>query len=169
MSKFKVGDRVRIVRSGNDSKYWCDHEVGSVHTVEMVYESGDYEVDFQTMHPNDIEPITHTHTLTPGKIYTMASGRKCKIIYVEDGFAYGFHLHDNGAHGKTAYCWDMSGEYQNALECDRVDYRIVFEPVRETVYTYHSIWNGDKFKYKVSVDMVDGTPDWSTATVTPCD
>ena len=145
MSKFKVGDKVRVLRGGSDAHYWCSHSAGDVCTVEGVLAGGDYEVDYQIMHTDDIELIP-TPRFKVGEAYrTRAHGDNYKCINVnEDGSA---HLAFDTR--TPAYVWDADGRSLSLSS----EWDIVFPPVveRKTVI--------------VSVDYKDGVPDWSTAAV----
>lgn len=168
MSKFKVGDRVRVIAN----EYGHEFDIGEVVTIIKVcpddYQAESDDGDAWWVIASELLPVPQVNTLTPGQTYTSANGNKWECIFVRDGKAWLVGVFDGNAEG-SAYDFDVDGTASWVMEYDRAAYSIVFEPVRETVYTHNSIWNGGKFKYKVSVDMVDGTPDWSTAKVTPCD
>lgn len=163
MSKFKVGDRVRVIVSGEDAEYWHSHEVGDIVEIEKVYVDGDYEASNQTMMPHWIEPAP-TNTLTVGETYTSANGNKWECIFVRDGRAWLVGMYDGKAEG-SAYCFDVDGTASWTAERDRAAYNIVFEPVRETGSRWVDI-HGQTVC--ITFDLINGTPDWSTAKVTPC-
>ena len=41
MSKFKVGDKVRVVRGRDESTYWCAYKEGDIHEITDAYAGGD--------------------------------------------------------------------------------------------------------------------------------
>lgn len=168
-----MGDRVRIIAN----EYGHEFDIGEVVTIVKVC-ADDYQAkcddgEVWWVIASELIPAPQHNTITTGQTYTMASGRKMRVIHIEDGKAFGVFLNDNGtASLNSAYTWDMDGEYQNAVAGVRDEYRIVFEPVRETVTQEFGPLDGINYFHgnvKVSIETINGTPDWSTAKVTPCD
>lgn len=158
MSKFKVGDRVRIVKNTACSSNMIG-DVGIV--VEArgevckvdVYGRGNFS-NWSCM--SDLEIATPTRTLTPGQTYTARNGSRHVCIYVDGGNAW---MLSDGGGNTPAYVWTIDGKSISLNS----EWDIVFEPVRETVSfeidTYHGIVG-------LEYQTINGTPDWSTAKVT---
>ena len=166
MSRFKVGDKVRVLRGGSDAHYWCSHSAGDVCTVECVLDvctvecvlaGGDYEVDYQIMHTDDIELIP-TPRFKVGETYqTRAHGDNYKCINVnEDGSAHlSFDAHT------PAYVWDADGRSVSFGS----DWDVVFPPVVST--HYHKVYaHGEERETRYN--LVDGKVDWSSLEILPC-
>ena len=161
MSKFKVGDRVRILRDGDECTYWCEYSKGDVHEVTHVYHTGDYEVGWQTMHPNDIEPVT-TYPFTIGQTYQSKNGNKWECIAIKGNVVWLAGDYGNGAEG-SAYAFELDGT-PICLGSDADRYRIVFAPVVTHHDHYAETKHGDVV---IDYDVIDGKPDWDNAKVTP--
>lgn len=106
-----------------------------------------------------------------GGEYTGENGNGWKCIAVEGEFAY--MIMDGG--GTPAYRWTLAGVSRDLGD----DFNIKFAPDVKTVAVAGSInqWLGiDEFitvykytgdhKFNMTVDFIDGKPDWSTAKVT---
>lgn len=128
MTEFKVGDKVRVLRGGDDAEYWNCYEEGDILEITDAYNSGDYKVGHQIMHPNDIEHITQESTLTVGKTYTSANGDKWECIAVNGDTAWMADVYSGGVSG-VAYQFHVDG----TPVCLLHQYRIVFVPERKTV------------------------------------
>lgn len=171
MSKFKVGDRVRILHTDYSD---TGLEVGSVHEVK--------EAEYGYVGLVSIGPLNKgmalcfldeeveiapapTHTLTPGQTYTSANGNKWECIFVRDGKAWLVGVYEGKAEG-SAYDFDVDGTASWVIESERAPYNIVFEPVRETVTLYvpDPAYNLS-FKPFATLETVNGEPDWTTAKV----
>lgn len=187
MSKFKVGDRVVVVANSNahyfdigeevtingyderEDEYWCENDDRDAWWVKA-----DEAVSVVSSAPN---------TLTLGQPYTSENGHKweCVGIKGEEAWLAGIYRGEYG----TAYRFKLDGtpiclSYGSGAN----DYRIVFEPVRETVtipflpsvdhkgewWSANSLSEVDHvacggYSCKVTVETIDGKPDWSTAKV----
>lgn len=193
MSKFKVGDRVRVigpVRSAVELRGEWEVEdllVGQVgtNTTEQ-YRGPLVKIDGYWFGSDAVELVsdTPTNTLTQGQTYTSANGNKWECIFVRDGKAWCVGVHDGKAEG-SAYDFDIDGTASWAIECNRDVYNIVFDPERETVtrYVTYVDYGGAKSGFyhelggyggktattlAITFDLINGTPNWSTAKVTPC-
>lgn len=170
MSKFKVGDRVRIVHTDYENE---GLDVGTTHEImgtdrNLVVLEGNMSgwLNFFT---EEVELVTAapTNTLTVGKTYTSANGNKWECLAVKGDTAWlaGVYGEELGA----AYRFKVDGT-PVCLETASEKYRIVFEPVRETVklYVQDTEYN-IAFKDFGTVELINGTPDWSTAKVEACE
>lgn len=163
MSKFKVGDRVRIV--GN--KAGSDNKIGDVGVVSKIGVTDcRVQVDGGPSTSNwslydDLVPIP-TNTLTPGQTYTSRNGKKWECIFVRDGKAWLVGVYGGKAEG-SAYDFDVDGTASWAGDSA---YNIVFEPVRTT--HYHKVFaHGEERNTKY--DVVDGRVDWDSLEILPCE
>ena len=173
MSKLKVGDKVRVVRVRDESTYWCAYKEGDIHEITYAYGGGDFEVGWQRMHPNDIEPI-HQNTLQVGQTYTSENGDKWECIFVRNGKAWMAGVFDGVVEG-SAYMFNIDG---TNISQGGGTYNIKWGPKRETVtraidYVDGGFFNGDHNvsgeELSITFDIIDGKPDWTKAKVTPCD
>ena len=168
----------RIEGCGN-VRFVCDSPEGDF---IAYYESGKCCIDWieADLVSEYVEPTTKpTYHFTIGQTYTSANGSKWECIFVRDGKAWLVGVYDGVAEG-SAYAFDIDGTASWACNAD--EYRIVFEPVRETVTVRGNVYtgtNGSKYlasghgergdNINITFDLINGTPDWSTAKVTPCD
>lgn len=190
MSKFKVGDKVRVIGNSDPKHYFNVGDVVIVkYTPRYVEERGEItlvgqltwnaegETGTQYLSLCDIEPITLTDTFTIGQTYKTAGSQNVTCIALrEDGGMFGVF----GDGSTSAYGWDKEGNYLCAPAPDCAKYKINLGPVRETVTVEGSFhlcvdgkhktlhhYIGDN-KFTMSIDKVDGKFDWTTAKVTPC-
>ena len=170
MKTVKVGDKVRVVACKSRHQF----DVGSVVTVTGVI--GDLIVATDGivewyLNPLDYEPIA-PGPIVVGDEYTSENGIEWKCIYVDGDYAWLTSEIERSA----AYVFNTDGTNisQCGGECD-----IKFAPVAETVTVDGSInkrYDSDGFityhrcigdhKFNMTVDFIDGKPDWSTAKVT---
>ena len=116
--------------------------------------------------------LVKSNTLTVGKTYTSKNGHEWLCIAVNGEYAH-MRMPDNPA--SSAYCFKADGTNisQGGGEWD-----IKFEPVRESIEVHGSFDRashpdyitlhhdmGDH-KFIMTIDMVDGEPDWSSAKLT---
>lgn len=126
-----------------------------------------------------------SNTLQVGKTYTSENGDKWECIFIRDGKAWMLGVYPDGASG-SAYDFDIDGTASWAGGHGSAGYNIKWEPKRETVtipatyvvtdcgrrsmFSGHIGYIGDEvIKVSITIDTIDGTPDWETAKVTPCD
>lgn len=174
MSKFKVGDKVKIVGNSNPMHHFAIGDVVDVTSLSGYGEYGEIELrgrcawqepgetSTQYLSMSDIEPVTPTTTFTIGQTYKTASGRDVTCIALrEDGGMFGVF----GTDRTSAYGWDGEGNYLCAVSSECPPYRIVFEPVVEWVHEDRELYG---IHLNIAFQVVDGVPDWSRAVVTPC-
>jgi len=113
-----------------------------------------------------------------GEIYeTAANGKKVKCLYIHPcGKMTGMFLY-GGDEVSSGYTWDSDGAYLDAPARDCPSYQIKFEPVRGKIrfdlnYDRGAIY-ADRYdligqNLNVTIETIDGKPDWSTARITPC-
>lgn len=189
MSKFRVGEKVKIVGNSNPMHHFAIGDVVEVTGLSGFCGYGEIELrgncawqepgetGIQYLSLSDIEPVTLTDTFTIGQTYKTASGRDVTCIALrEDGGMFGVF----GTGRTSAYGWDGGGNYLCAVPSECQPYRIVFEPVRETVTvegSFHHCTDGKHktlhhyvgdHKFNLTIDKMDGEFDWTTAKVTPC-
>lgn len=103
-----------------------------------------------------------------GGRYTSVNGNKWECIFIRDGVAWLAGVNRDGAVGGAAYRFNLDGTHI----CLNSSYDIKFEPGVEWVDTKGS-WakKGDPqhnhYQYRLRFPLIDGTPDWSQAKVTP--
>lgn len=128
-----------------------------------------------------------SNTLQVGQTYTSENGSEWECIFVRGGKAWMVGVYSGGAEG-SAYAFDIDGTASWASCAGDDGYNIKWVPKRETVsipflpskdnkgewwsansdsVTEHVGCGG--YSCRVTVDIIDGTPDWTTAKVTPCD
>lgn len=171
MGKVKVGDKVRVV--GNS----CFHgfEVGSIVTVLDTYNGGIIKVTDgiaeQYIQIDEYEPIAPALIVLGGE-YTSHNGHKWKCIFVDGDKAW--LAPEDLKSSAFVFKTDGSNISQGGKQWD-----IKFEPAVETVKfrggvrlgyldprTVHPDDPNSDHKFNMTVDFIDGTPDWSTAKVT---
>lgn len=174
MKTVKVGDRVRVVMD----TYGHEFSVGSVVTVTEAY--GDTVnatdgVENWFLCAAEYEPIVPNRIVVGGE-YTSENGNKWKCIHIDGDYAW---MAPEGM--KTAaYVFNTDG---TNISQGGGDYNIKFEPVVEWVDrmvsisdegSYHCGNNTDDPTYggfaqpvRIRFPLIDGTPDWSQAKVTP--
>lgn len=163
MSKFKVGDRVRILRSDYEG---CGLDVGTTHKVASISDTGDVYLegigpcnigDHLFFYEGELESVCG---FTIGQTYQTADrGEVTCIALREDGGMFGTM---NGS--DTAYSWNADGSYRCALPHECPPYRIVFEPVVTRHNHYAETKHGDVM---INYIVIDGKPDWTSAKVKP--
>lgn len=126
-----------------------------------------------------------SNTLQVGKTYTSENGSEWECIFVREGKAWMLGVYPDGASG-SAYDFDIDGTASWAGGHGSSGYNIKWGPKVESVSipaTYvvegggmRFIFNGhyeyeykEVFKVSITFELIDGTPDWSTAKVSPCD
>ena len=175
MSKFKVGDMVKIVHTDYS---WCGLDVGTVHEVVNIYEfgvelMGHYDDGYSHclyFSDYELEPVNQTNTLVVGGKYTSKNGDGWECIAVRGDTAWLSASDDSGPYG-AAYQFKTDGT--NISQCGG-DWDIAFTPREEWIDTRfsvgvsnHSAPDGvDNHVGRIRFKLVDGKPDWSTATVT---
>ena len=189
MSKFKVGDKVKIVGNSNPMHHFAIGDVVEVASLSGFDVYGEIELrghcawqepgetETQYLSLSDIEPVTPTTTFTIGQTYKTAGDRTVTCIALrEDGGMFGVF----GEGGTVAYGWDKEGNYLCAPAPDCGKYKINLGPVRETVTvegSFHLCGDGKHKtlhhdlgdnKFTMTIDKVDGKFDWTTAKVTRC-
>lgn len=103
-----------------------------------------------------------SNTLQVGKTYTSENGDKWECIFIRGGKAWLIGVFDGTAEG-SAYQFDIDG---TASWAGVDDYNIKWEPKRETLGERVDLYDNAVVVY---YDLIDGTPDWKTVKVTPCD
>jgi len=167
MNKYCVGDRVRILRSC----YGADNlQVGMVADVSRVrdecgillkgtYEEGDPQLlYFSSL---EVEPYTPSR-FEIGKTYKTAQHGEVICVYIHPN-GQALCLFDRH-HDKlnTAYVWNADGTYDSALPSSAGPYRIVFEPIIETVSEDVEIAGQD---VTIEYTVTDGVADMGTVKV----
>lgn len=114
-----------------------------------------------------------------GEIYERADGYKCKCIHIESDRAYCASFRDGEIFG-PAYMWTLDGEYLNATQSERANYRITFAPKVEWVKRaahYNQAGDGDFYSWhqknptdqdhnlNITFPLINGKPDWSQAKI----
>ena len=156
MSKFKVGDMVRV--TGNT----CAHgfENGSnIFIKEVVggyYFAYGINGESWAINDQDLEPAPTTR-FKVGETYTSQNGNAYKCINVnEDGSA---HLAFDAR--TPAYVWDADGRSLSLSS----EWDIVFPPVVST--HYHKVYaHGEERETRYN--LVDGKVDWSSLEILTC-
>lgn len=172
MSKFKVGDRVRI--TGRNGKLG-DHkfDIGQVVVLSsrekfhddndlrlIAWRSGEWYIDEEefVMADSVINTIQLNHQ------YTSKNGQKWECIAIKDGIAF----LSSGGEG-DAYRFLLNGE--NLSQGGGL-WDIKWEPVVEWVNTKGS-WakkgemHPNHYHYNIRFPLIDGKPDFTQANVTP--
>lgn len=188
VTKYRVGDKVRIVSGyGSHLKEGIISEIGDewafvaseLGLPQHTYETIDgYRVFNLHMDLSLIEPYPSTNTLTVGETYTSENGNTWECIAVKGDVAW---LASSLKGNSAAYTFKLDG----TPICLSVDsrYRITFAPKVETVtapwtpmmrddgtwWSRHAstiTYNPDHpHNLKITFDLINGTPDWSTAKV----
>ena len=170
MKTVKVGDKVRVVEDFTGYRF----EVGSIVTVTEVHinliKATDGIVTWH-LNPDEYEPIAPDLIVSGGE-YTSYNGHEWKCIFVDGDYAW---LAPDGLKS-AAYVFTTDG---TNISQGGGEWNIKREPVAETVTVEGSIdkrWDSDGFitfhemrgdhKFNMTVDFIDGKPDWSTAKVT---
>lgn len=109
------------------------------------------------------------NTLQVGQSYTSHNGSEWECIFVRDGKAWMIGVYSDGAHG-TAYVFNIEGTAEWAGGHGAEGYNIKWGPMRETVSIPFLPNKDNKGEWcYLTVETIDGTPDWTTAKVTPCE
>ena len=185
MSKFKVGDKFLVVDAG-DHYSVKNGDVVSLHEDDgswvKYYENKDGGVVL--IADDRLKPLSTTNTLQVGETYTSENGGEWDCIFVRDGKAWMVGVYSGDATG-FAYVFDIDGTASWA-GYGGGGYNIKWGPKRETVtiptthivyksgthrmYDGHSQYEGAEVNnMSITFDIIDGTTDWTTAKVTPCD
>lgn len=114
-----------------------------------------------------------SNTLQVGQTYTSENGSEWECIFVRDGMAWMAGFYSDGE-PSTAYIFDIDG---TNISQGGGSYNIKWGPRRETVKTRFSVGVANKYALdgvdnhvaNITFELIDGTPDWTTAKVTPCD
>jgi len=107
MSKFKVGDRVRLLRDNTNPRWGREGEEGTVMGVTVCDtdccvdfdESGKWYAQWDDLeHVVAVAPATATLTIEAGKYYKTRDGRKVGPMAAQDGYhtVEGYHYAENG-------------------------------------------------------------------------
>lgn len=166
MSKFKVGDRVRISVAGRGT---YPNSVSNPHDAEGVYILDDGDQDYALHHKvrwdngietwyraNQIEPIPTTR-FKVGETYTGKNGTEWECIYINDTHAWLKHVGIVSA--AYAFSIDGSSPWDTAPE-----YQIVFPPVIET--KHHAV-TVEGNRLTIVYKVIDGKPDTDNAQLVP--
>ena len=154
MSKFKVGDKVRVIVDGHVSKHWHCYCVGDIHTIVKDYGNGEYEVGHQTMVEQDIELITTANQIEVGVTYTTREHGQFNCIAVT-----GTHAWLTVGNAGTAYVWTIEGKSLLGGEWD-----IIFPPHIEV--KHEAITVAGK-PITIRYEVIDGVADLDNATIAP--
>jgi len=181
MSKYKVGDRVRILHTDYNN---CGLDVGTIHEVKYV---NSYGIDLLGIGPeNKDDPLYFTHwevEPAPAPRFELEKTYKTR----EHGEYTCIHVADNGkawlvSGDSPAYVWDADGRSISLTP----EWDVVFGPVVEWASLNVAIvkdndgklWSGhlegdnrpytDANYVNLSFPLIDGTPDFTQAKVTPC-
>ena len=110
-----------------------------------------------------------------GKTYTSKNGCEWLCVAVDGEYAY---MRTSGITASSAYCFKTDGT--NICHGGR-DWDVQFEPVRQSIevhgsfdrrhydrdHDYITLHHGiGDHKFTMTIDMVDGEPDWSSAKLT---
>lgn len=183
----KVGDKVRLSAKGRNDFYdgYSNPHYGSGFIVEKrdIEEGGmpwrvRWGDDVYNVYDSEhLEVIHAARTIELGKQYTSANGDRWECIAVRGDVAWMAGVDHDGMAG-AAYRWKLDGE-PICLGGHPDQYRIVFEHERKTVtckanFSYGYIFGGRVStgvgqNINITFDTLDGTPDWSTAKITPCE
>ena len=122
-----------------------------------------------------------SNTLQVGQTYTSENGDKWECIFIRDGKAWMAGVFDGVVEG-SAYMFSIDG---TNISQGGGTYNIKWGPNRETVtvpatYVYygdgtyavyggHDEYVGNTMNLSITFDLIDGTPDWTTAKVMPCE
>lgn len=110
-----------------------------------------------------------SNTLQVGQTYTSENGNKWECIFIRGDKAWLIGVFDGTAEG-SAYQFDTDGTASWAGGNESDGYNIKWGPKRETTNFALKHESGDFASYAtLTYDLIDGTPDWTTAKVTPCD
>lgn len=120
-----------------------------------------------------------SNTLQVGQTYTSQNGSEWECIFVRGGKAWMLGVYSDGVSG-SAYEFNINGtaEWAGGHGCEGYD--IKWEPKRETIIVMGGVVIGNMecttvhpeyayHRFNMQVDTLDGTPDWTTAKLTPCD
>ena len=172
MEKIKVGDKVRVVSALSRRR----PSIGDVLIVAEVRFNGFIWATDEDcgwfLDPDEYEPIAPGLIVAGGE-YTSDSGHEWKCISVDGDYAWLTSVNEKSA----AYVFKTDG---TNISQGGGEWNIKFEPVVKTVNVVGGIkrlYNSDEFitfnghtgdhKFNMTVDFIDGKPDWSTAKVTP--
>lgn len=163
MSKFKVGDKVRVVAMNTGHQF----NIGEVVIIDRVYEAyyaatNGKELWYLT--DAEIEPITPPRQLEVGGTYTSKNGNKWECIAVKGDVAWLVGVYSDGVTG-SAYSFKLDGT-PICLKSSSGEYNIIFPPIiEERRIPFYAEGNDVYLTYTVK----DGVPDWDTAKVVPCE
>lgn len=171
MGTINVGDKVRVVACTDGHQF----EIGDVVAVTGVCGNSISATDGISVWyllRDEYEPIAPNHIVVGGE-YTSLNGNEWKCIFVDGDYAW---LTSQGSDPSAAYVFTTDG---TNISQGGGEWNIKFDPVVETVTVAGSIqktWDSDGFitlhelhgdhKFNMTVDFIDGKPDWSTAKVT---
>lgn len=117
-----------------------------------------------------------SNTLQVGETYTSKNGDEWECIFVRGDVAWMVGVYSGEVEG-SAYAFDIDGTASWAC-IGAEQYNIKWGPKRET-YRQRMIrakggeireateW--ERHDFIIEYDLIDGTPDWTTAKVSPCD
>lgn len=169
MKTVKVGDRVRVVaRNG-----YSGHRFG-IGDVVTHLGNGEFDDSYGVswfLDPDEYEPIAPA-LIVAGSEYTSYNGHEWKCIFVDGDYAW---LAPNGVKS-AAYVFTTDG---TNISQGGGEWNIKLAPVVETVKfrggvrtgyldnrTLHPDDDEVDHKFNMTVEFIDGKPDWSTAKVT---
>jgi len=157
MSKYKVGDRVRILHTDYID---CGLDVGTIHEVKYVNSCG---IDLLGIGPeNKDDPLYFTHwEVEPAPPSSFEIGKTYKTR--EHGEYTCIHVADNGKawlafDDSPAYVWDDDGKSISLTP----EWDVVWEPVTETVSEDVEIAGRN---VTIEYTLVDGVADMGTVKV----
>ena len=120
----------------------------------------------------DVEPYT-TNTLTVGETYTANNGSKWECIYVRDDKAWMAGIFEGDMNG-VGYLFTLDGVSLSLND----QYNIKFEPVVEVLTVQGGFVTGSlenttvhpnyaDHEFTLTINLIDGVPDWTQAKVDP--
>lgn len=169
MSKFKVGDRVRIVHTDYQGE---GLDVGTVHEVAELFNFGIglrgscAECNLYFSNGEVVTYMPSPNAIQLNHEYTSKNGQKWECIAIRGDVAWLVGVHEGKADG-AAYMYKLDGSAVCLRTSPHV-YDINWEPVVEWLsfalkQEHYGVIHHATLKYPV----VDGKPDFTQATVTP--
>lgn len=164
MSKFKVGDRVRIV--GDVS--WHQFMIGEFVTVDDAYlDTGFYAKDKNGVlwYVSNVDAIlAPSNKITAGKTYKTVGQGDWYCIHTKGETAWMVRDYGDGdIEGSTAYPFKTDGE---AISFGDGEYRVILEPEVTEHEGWFSIGNGDDVgEVRCKYNRVNGKVDWDSLQV----